>query len=152
MLRNNCLNLCFALMAGLIFANVAPANANPNFEYLTANKQKEGVKVTKSGLQYRVIKKGTGKSPKATDEVEVHYKGTLVNGTQFDSSYDRGQTARFPLNRVIPGWTEGLQLMKEGATYEFVIPSYLGYGTMGSGDTIPPSSTLIFIVELKKVY
>lgn len=139
-----------ALTASLLVT--AAQAGNPNFEYLAANKKKEGVQVTKSGLQYRVIKKGTGKSPIRTDEVQVHYKGTLVNGSQFDSSYDRGAPARFPVNRVIPGWTEGLQLMKEGATYEFVIPPSLGYGTMGAGESIPPGATLVFIVELLKVY
>lgn len=128
------------------------AVANPNYQYLKENAKKEGVTITKTGLQYRVLRKGKGKSPSKTDEVEVHYKGTLVNGTQFDSSYDRGQPARFPLNGVIPGWTEGLQLMKEGAKYELVIPSSLGYGTMGTGSTIPPGATLIFEVELLKVH
>jgi FKBP-type peptidyl-prolyl cis-trans isomerase len=122
-----------------------------DIKYLNINKAKAGVQVTKTGLQYRVLRKGNGKSPAPTAEVEVHYKGTLVNGQQFDSSYDRGEPARFPLNRVIPGWTEGLQLMKEGAKYEFVIPASLGYGTMGAGNSIPPNATLIFEVELFKV-
>jgi FKBP-type peptidyl-prolyl cis-trans isomerase len=126
--------------------------ASADIEYLNANKAKPGVQVTKTGLQYRVLREGNGKSPGPTDEVEVHYKGTLVNGRQFDSSYDRGSPARFPLNRVIPGWTEGLQLMKEGAKYEFVIPSSLGYGTMGAGSSIPANATLIFEVELLKVH
>jgi FKBP-type peptidyl-prolyl cis-trans isomerase len=125
--------------------------ATADVDYLNANKAKPGVQVTKTGLQYRVLREGNGNSPGPTDEVEVHYKGTLVNGQQFDSSYDRGSPARFPLNRVIPGWTEGLQLMKEGAKYEFVIPASLGYGTMGAGNSIPPNATLIFEVELFKV-
>lgn len=129
----------------------ASAHAGPDFDYLKANGKKDGVATTKTGLQYRVLRKGTGKAPKATDNVEVHYSGTLINGKKFDSSYDRGQPAQFPLNRVIPGWTEGLQLMKEGAKYEFVIPSSLGYGTMGAGNSIPPGATLIFVVELLKV-
>jgi len=143
-----------ALMAALVAALLVcggAAQANPQLDYLQANAQKQGVKTTNTGLQYKVVRPGTGKSPSATDQVQVHYKGTLIDGTQFDSSYDRGQPAQFPLNRVIPGWTEGLQLMKEGAKYEFVIPSNLGYGTMGSGSTIPPGATLIFEVELLKV-
>ncbi|MGI9387663.1 MAG: FKBP-type peptidyl-prolyl cis-trans isomerase [Methyloligellaceae bacterium] len=127
------------------------AHANPQYDYLTTNAKKDGVVTTKTGLQYRILRKGKGKSPKATDNVEVHYSGTLISGKKFDSSYDRGQPAQFPLNRVIPGWTEGVQLMKEGAKYEFVIPSSLGYGTMGAGGSIPPGATLIFVVELLKV-
>jgi FKBP-type peptidyl-prolyl cis-trans isomerase len=142
--------LMAALVAALLVCGGA-AQANPQLDYLQANAQKEGVQTTSTGLQYKVVRPGTGKSPNATDQVQVHYRGTLIDGTQFDSSYDRGQPAQFPLNRVIPGWTEGLQLMKEGAKYEFVIPSNLGYGTMGSGSTIPPGATLIFEVELLKV-
>ena len=127
------------------------ANANPNFNYLKKNANKDGVQVTKTGLQYRVLKPGTGKQPTKADTVTVHYKGTLIDGTQFDSSYDRGQPASFGVTQVIPGWTEGLQLMKEGAKYEFVIPSSLGYGTLGAGESIPPGATLIFEVELLKV-
>lgn len=140
-----------ALIGALFFGSPTAQAGNPNFDYLTANKSKPGVKVTKSGLQYRVIKAGKGKTPTATDSVTVHYKGTLVNGKQFDSSYDRGTPATFGVGQVIPGWTQGLQLMKEGATYEFVIPSSLGYGTMGAGSDIPPGATLVFIVELLKV-
>lgn len=117
--------------------------------YLEANKKKEAVKTTESGLQYKVLKEGTGKSPAATDTVKVHYKGTLIDGTQFDSSYDRGQPAEFPVNRVIAGWTEGLQLMKVGSKYQFVIPADLGYGAgQAPGGAIPPNSTLVFEVEL----
>lgn len=143
----------FALLGAILMAapSAVPAFANPNLDYLKANKEKPGVEVTKSGLQYRVLEKGDGKSPARTDEVEVHYKGMLVNGREFDSSYKRGQPSRFRLNQVIPGWTEGLQLMKEGAKYEFVIPSNMAYGTMGN-DVIPANSTLIFEVELVRVY
>jgi len=143
--------ILIAALAAVLLTMGGKAYANPQLDYLKANAQKEGVQSTNTGLQYKVVRPGTGKSPSATDQVEVHYKGTLIDGTQFDSSYDRGQPAQFPLNRVIPGWTEGLQLMKEGAKYEFVIPSNLGYGTMGSGSTIPPGATLIFEVELLKV-
>ncbi|MFM1921657.1 MAG: hypothetical protein RLZZ303_3291 [Candidatus Hydrogenedentota bacterium] len=118
--------------------------------YLAENAKKEGVKTTESGLQYRVLREGDGPSPKETSQVRVHYKGTLTDGTQFDSSYDRGQPASFGLNQVIPGWTEGLQLMKTGAKYELTIPPGLGYGA-GGADTIPPNSVLIFEVELLEV-
>lgn len=119
--------------------------------FLEANAKKEGVTVTKSGLQYQVLREGTGRSPKATDKVRCHYEGTLIDGTVFDSSYRRGEPADFPLNGVIPGWTEGVQLMKEGAKYRFFIPYLLGYGERGAGSSIPPYSTLIFDVELVKV-
>ncbi len=118
--------------------------------YLAENAQKEGVTVTESGLQYEVIEAGEGASPQATDTVTVHYKGTLIDGTEFDSSYGRGEPTSFPLNRVISGWTEGLQLMQEGAKYRFVIPSELAYGARGQG-AITPNSTLIFEVELLEV-
>ena len=113
--------------------------------------KKEGVKTTASGLQYQVLRDGNGKQPKATDQVECHYEGTLIDGTKFDSSYDRGQTATFPLNQVIAGWTEGLQLMREGAKYRFFIPYQLGYGERGAGASIPPYAALIFDVELVAV-
>lgn len=119
--------------------------------FLDANAAKEGVKVTASGLQYKVIKEGVGAQPSAEDEVTVHYTGKLLNGSVFDSSVNRGEPATFPLNRVIPGWTEGVQLMKEGAKYEFYIPSDLAYGPQGIPNVIPPHSTLIFEVELIKV-
>ncbi len=118
-------------------------------EFLEENAQRDDVQVTDSGLQYRVIEEGSGVKPSATSEVEVHYRGTLINGEVFDSSYERGQTATFPLNRVISGWTEGLQLMSEGATYEFFIPGELGYGNNPPpGSVIKPGSVLIFEVEL----
>ncbi len=119
--------------------------------FLEANATRKEVTQTKSGLQYEVITEGTGRSPKATDKVRCHYEGTLINGTVFDSSYKRGEPADFPLNGVIPGWTEGVQLMREGAKYRFYIPYLLGYGERGAGSSIPPYSTLIFDVELIKV-
>lgn len=119
--------------------------------FLQENAKKEDVKTTASGLQYTVLREGNGKSPKATDQVECHYRGTLIDGTQFDSSYDRGQTATFGLNQVIAGWTEGLQLMQEGAMYRFFIPYQLGYGERGAGASIPPFAALIFDVELVAV-
>lgn len=120
-------------------------------KFLAENGKKEGVRTTASGLQYVVEKEGTGKSPKADDQVTVHYTGRLLNGKVFDSSVSRGEPATFPLNRVIPGWTEGLQLMKEGGKTVFFIPSDLAYGANGAGPDIPPHSTLIFEVELIKV-
>lgn len=120
-------------------------------EFLSQNAGKEGVVTTASGLQYEVIKEGTGASPSATDQVTVHYHGTLIDGTVFDSSVDRGEPATFPLNGVIPGWTEGLQLMKEGGKNRFYIPSDLAYGDRGASELIGPGSTLIFDVELIKV-
>ena len=119
-------------------------------KFLAENKTKPGVVTTASGLQYIILKPGSGAKPTANSEVTVHYKGTLLNGRQFDSSYDRGEPISFPLSRVIPGWTEGLQLMQEGATYRFFIPWKLGYGAQGAGQDIPPYSVLIFEVELLK--
>lgn len=120
-------------------------------KFLEENGKKENVKTTASGLQYVVEKEGTGAQPTAQDEVTVHYTGKLLNGQVFDSSVNRGEPATFPLNRVIPGWTEGVQLMKEGAKYTFFIPSDLAYGPQGVPGAIPPHSTLIFDVELIKV-
>jgi len=120
-------------------------------DFLEKNKTREGVKTTASGLQYEVLTAGTGIKPKATDSVLVHYKGTLLSGKQFDSSYDRGEPISFPLNRVIAGWTEGVQLMPAGSKYKFFIPYQLAYGERGAGADIPPYSTLIFEVELLKV-
>lgn len=122
--------------------NLETANA-----FLAKNKSASGVKTTESGLQYQVMKAGSGVSPKATDNVKVHYHGTLLDGSVFDSSVERGEPAEFPLNRVIPGWTEGLQLMKKGAKYKFFIPPGLAYGAQGAG-AIGPNSLLIFEVEL----
>jgi len=116
--------------------------------FLAENAKKEGVKVTPSGLQYEVIKQGDGPKPKPTDTVKVHYQGTLIDGTEFDSSYKRGQPISFPLNGVIKGWTEGVALMPVGSKYKFYIPSDLAYGERGAGAKIGPNSTLIFTVEL----
>ena len=120
-------------------------------KFFEENKKNPDVKETASGLQYIVEKEGEGAQPTATDDVTVHYTGRLLDGTVFDSSVNRGEPATFPLNRVIPGWTEGVQLMKEGAKYTFFIPSELAYGPQGVEGVIPPHSTLIFEVELIKV-
>lgn len=120
-------------------------------KFLAENAKKDGVQVTESGLQYSVIKEGTGKSPKATDTVVCHYEGFLTNGTVFDSSIQRGEPATFPLNAVIAGWTEGLQLMKEGGKTRFFIPYNLAYGEAGAAGAIPPYAALIFDVELIEV-
>lgn len=120
-------------------------------KFLAENAKKEGIVTLPSGLQYEVLREGTGKKPSATDQVECHYEGTLINGTKFDSSYDRGQTATFGLNQVIPGWTEGVQLMSEGAKYRFFIPYKLAYGEQGAGAMIPPYAALVFVVELVAV-
>jgi FKBP-type peptidyl-prolyl cis-trans isomerase len=121
-------------------------------EYLAKNKANEGVQVTPSGLQYKVIQAGTGAQPTATDDVTVHYTGKLIDGTVFDSSVERGQPASFNVSGVIPGWTEGLQMMKEGAKYEFFIPSNLGYGPQGNPrGGIAGNSVLVFDVELIKI-
>ena len=127
------------------------ANKKAGEDFLAENKGKEGVQTLPSGLQYMVIKEGTGKSPSASDTVTTHYHGTLIDGTTFDSSYDRGQPATFPVNGVIAGWTEALQKMKEGAKWRLFIPSELAYGAQGAGDAIAPHSTLIFDVELLQV-
>lgn len=119
--------------------------------YLAANAKKDGVTVLSSGLQYMVINEGSGRKPKATDKVRCHYEGFLTDGTVFDSSVQRGEPAVFGLNQVIAGWTEGLQLMQEGAKYRFFIPYDLGYGTHGAGASIPPYAALIFDVELIEV-
>jgi len=126
-------------------------NKADGVKFLEENKKKEGVKTTASGLQYKAIKEGTGPQPKATDMVTVNYRGTLIDGTEFDSSYKRGQPATFPLNGVIKGWTEGLQLMKVGSKYQFVVPSNLAYGERAVGPDIAPNATLIFEVELLDV-
>ena len=120
-------------------------------EFLEQNAKNDSVKQTASGLQYMVLKEGTGAKPGPTDNVTVHYTGRLLDGTVFDSSVERGEPATFPLNGVIAGWTEGLQLMSEGAKYRLFIPSELAYGEKGAGEQILPNSTLIFDVELIKV-
>lgn len=137
------------------FTNLEKEGAEQNErlgrEYLEKNKSVEGVKVTESGLQYQVVKEGDGLQPGPNDVVTVHYTGKLIDGTVFDSSVERGEPASFPLDKVIPGWTEGLQLMSEGSQYRLFIPSELAYGSKGAGDNILPNSTLIFDVELIKV-
>ena len=117
-------------------------------KFLAENAKREGVKTTASGLQYEVLEATLGQKPKATDTVKVHYEGTLIDGTIFDSSYKRGESISFPLNGVIKGWTEGLQLMSIGSKYKFFIPYQLAYGERGAGGSIPPYATLIFTVEL----
>ena len=126
---------------------VTQENTKEGEAYLAENVKKDGVKTTESGLQYEILKEGSGASPSATDTVTVHYAGTFVNGEAFDSSYERGEPSTFPLNGVIAGWTEGLQLMKTGAKWRFVIPSNLAYGERGRGG-IEPGKTLIFEIEL----
>lgn len=145
-------------LTGFFFAailSITPLMAQSALEkgqqFLAENGKRPGVITTASGLQYEVLTPGTGKSPKATDRVLVHYKGTLLDGKEFDSSYKRNQPIAFPLNQVIPGWTEGVQLMKEGGKYRFFIPSNLAYGASGAPGAIGPNETLIFDVELLKV-
>ncbi|GAA5520930.1 outer membrane protein MIP [Fodinibius salicampi] len=129
----------------------AAENQQKGEEFLAENRNNEGVQVTDSGLQYKVMEEGSGESPTASDEVKVHYRGTLLDGTEFDSSYD-GDPVQFPLNQVIPGWTEGVQLMQEGAKYKFWIPGELGYGSNPRpGGPIGPNETLTFEVELLEV-
>ena len=129
----------------------ADKNTKEGEKFLAENKAKPGVKTTASGLQYVVEKEGSGAAPKETDTVVVNYRGTLIDGTEFDSSYKRGEPTTFPVNRVIKGWTEALQLMKPGAKYKLFIPSSLAYGPGGAGGDIGPNSTLIFEVELLDV-
>ena len=124
---------------------------NSGEAFLAENGKQKGVTTLPGGLQYKVITAGSGASPKRTDQVTVHYRGTLIDGTEFDSSYRRNQPATFRLDRVIPGWTEGLQLMQEGGKWQLFIPAKLAYGEKGSGARIPPNSALIFEVELIKV-
>ena len=137
------------------FANKAAEDAQQNIAegaaFLENNGKREGVFTTKSGLQYEVLHEGEGRSPKASDRVRCHYEGRLINGEVFDSSYKRNEPADFGLNQVIAGWTEGVQLMKEGSKFRFFIPYLLGYGEQGAGSSIPPYATLIFDVELIKV-
>jgi FKBP-type peptidyl-prolyl cis-trans isomerase FklB len=130
---------------------LAEKNKADGEKFLAENAKKEGVKALPSGLQYKEIAPGTGKSPKSTDTVTTHYKGTLIDGTEFDSSYKRGEPATFPVSGVIPGWAEALQLMKEGAKWQLFVPSDLAYGEQGAGREIGPNTTLIFEVELISV-
>jgi len=155
-LRNRIIATLIAFITGFIMFSMANAttpaeNKAAGEKFLADNAQNAGIVTTASGLQYFVFTAGTGASPKAADNVTVHYKGTTIDGKEFDSSYGRGAPATFPLNRVIAGWTEGLQLMKEGAKYRFFIPSNLAYGERGAGRDIGPNAALIFDVELIKV-
>lgn len=129
----------------------AVKNKEEGEKFLAANKSKEGVKTTASGLQYKVLKEGTGPKPKASDTVRTHYRGTLIDGTEFDSSFKRNEPATFPLNGVIPAWTEALQLMPVGSKWQLFAPSELAYGERGAGQDIGPNSTLIFEVELLSI-
>ena len=133
------------------YAQQIKDNKSIGREFLEENAKNDSVVQTTSGLQYMVLQEGTGAKPGPTDEVTVHYTGRLIDGTVFDSSVERGEPATFPLDKVIPGWTEGLQLMSEGSKYRFFIPSELAYGSKGAGEQIQPNSTLIFDVELIKV-
>lgn len=132
-------------------AEAGKASRKAGEDFLAENAKKENIVTLPSGLQYEVLVEGNGKKPKATDKVKCHYEGFLINGQVFDSSVQRGEPAVFPLNQVIPGWTEGLQLMQEGAKYRFFIPYILAYGESGAGGSIPPFATLIFDVELIEV-
>lgn len=139
-------------MFSMANATTPEENKAAGFAFLTANAKKSNIVTTASGLQYEILTPGTGnKSPSATDNVTVHYKGTTLDGKEFDSSYNRGEPATFPLNQVIPGWTEGVQLMKEGSKFRFYIPSELAYGENGAGRLIGPNAALIFDVELIKI-
>ena len=135
----------------VMLLTTVPVLAETGADFLAQNAKKQGITVTDSGLQYEVIQSGEGLSPSRTDRVTVHYRGTLIDGREFDSSYKRGKPATFPLNRVITGWTEGLQLMKVGDKWRLFIPSNLGYGSRGAGGLIGPNETLIFEVELLKI-
>lgn len=132
-------------------ARIAQEALEESEAYLHINAQKPGVQVTKSGLQFEILEQGAGKSPGPTSHVVTHYHATLPNGDTFDSSYERGEPTEFPVNRVITGWAEALQMMKEGDRWRLVMPSSLGYGERGAGDVIPPNSALIFEVELVEV-
>jgi FKBP-type peptidyl-prolyl cis-trans isomerase FkpA len=151
------LSVLFIIAIGftmLSFANAGTPDENKaaGEKFLAENAKKPNIKTTASGLQYEVLTPGTGKTnPTATDNVTVHYKGTSIDGKEFDSSYSRGEPTSFPLNGVIPGWTEGVQLMTEGAKYKFYIPSALAYGENGAGGAIGPNEALIFEVELIKI-
>jgi FKBP-type peptidyl-prolyl cis-trans isomerase len=135
----------------VVMEKQAAENKQKEAEFLAANGKKSGIQTTVSGLQYEVIQEGTGAKPGPTDIVQVDYEGTLIDGTVFDSSYAYGEPVEFPLDEVIPGWSEGIQLMTVGSTYNLYIPSELAYGEQGAGNVIPPGSTLIFKVELKAI-
>ena len=144
----------FAVAATLLiptFLMAQSSNLEQGQAFLAANASKTGVHTTPRGLQYKIITEGHGKSPKATDSVLVNYRGTTIDGTEFDSSYKRNEPISFPLNGVIPGWTEGVQLIKEGGKIQLYIPSNLAYGSRGAGGVIAPDSTLVFDIELLKV-
>lgn len=146
----------FAIILGITMFSFASAkspeeNKLEGAAFLANNAKQPGVVTTASGLQYQVVTQGSGAKPSATDNVTVHYRGTTIDGKEFDSSYSRGAPATFPLNRVIAGWTEGLQLMPEGSKYRLFIPSELAYGSQGAGPDIGPNATLIFDVELIKI-
>ena len=134
-----------------LMSQTSSSNLEKGQAFLKENASKPGVHVTPSGLQYKTVTEGTGKSPKASDTVLVHYRGTTIDGKEFDSSYKRNEPIEFPLSGVIPGWTEGVQLMKEGGKIQLFIPSNLAYGSRGAGGAIGPDETLIFDVELLKV-
>lgn len=142
--------LLVAIAVGLVMLGTDKlvAASLPSADFLATNKERHGVITTSSGLQYEILREGQGEHPLPTDTVAVMYEGKLTDGTVFDSSYQRGQPAIFPLNGVIPGWTEGVQLMKPGAKFRFVVPSDLGYGPTGAGGVIPPNAVLQFDVEL----
>jgi FKBP-type peptidyl-prolyl cis-trans isomerase FklB len=129
-------------------ANLADKNKKEGAAFLAENKKKEGVKTTASGLQYKALRDGKGATPRATDIVTTHYRGTFLDGTEFDSSYRRNEPTKFPCNRVIKGWTEALQMMKVGDKWQLFIPSELAYGEQGMGEDIPPNATLVFELEL----
>lgn len=144
---NNYLNVYFTKLQ----ENQADLNLEKGTEFLAENKSKDGVIETESGLQYKVIEAGTGAMPTVSDRVKCHYEGRLIDGDIFDSSYERGAPAEFALQGVIPGWTEGLQLLNEGGKYELYIPSQLAYGMRGGGQKIGPNETLIFVIELIEI-
>ncbi len=156
-IKTQFISIIIVILIGFTMFSMANAtspeeNKAAGIAFLAENAKKTNVVTTASGLQYEVIKAGTGTAtPKATDTVTVHYKGTTIDGAEFDSSYSRGAPTSFPLNRVIAGWTEGVQLMTVGATYRFYIPSQLAYGEQGAGRAIGPNATLIFDVELIKI-
>jgi FKBP-type peptidyl-prolyl cis-trans isomerase len=156
-IQTQILSIVTVMLIGLTMFSMANAttpeeNQAAGIAFLAENAKKPNIKTTASGLQYEVLTKGKGTvSPSATDKVTVHYKGTTLDGAEFDSSYSRGEPASFPLNGVIPGWTEGVQLMKEGDKFRFYIPADLAYGSEGAGRLIGPNATLIFEVELIKI-